>query len=810
LDIFEIIDLFVRDIIMFVKAGNIPNIGVKAYNLYRCRLLDVNVPDFVVIPTEYYRKFRSCKLGNEKKIYSKLKKLFMKFDSKLVVRSSCVLEDGDKSSNAGMYKTVLDVDTYQKLIKAVKVVWHSSNGSDMAVIIQKQISPYISGVLFTRNPVTGKNETVIEYIEGFGSNLVSGKENPNKIIVKNDFNNKTGNKPRWKHNSMKDLIKISRTLESKFGYPLDIEWTSSNGKFYILQARPITYLPIPDHKAEITYSRVTAEQFYSGPVSPLFYSIFNHMYSNFYIKATIEALSMDINCNKILIRHKNHLYVNTSFTQALFHNLPIKNKEFLKVFPEDIKAELFNKQSRVNPRFIIKILKILIRNPKLLPSNLDKYFSSTIAPSVVQDLEIISNYNNMKKAELLFEITRLFKIANRHIQTSKWGLGLYLVPLLSGLDRLLKRNGMGSNLFHVLISGLEINKTIDASSELKKLSQIIKKSDQANEVFKTDINDYQNLKSDLVKVKNGDIIIDYFEFILRKYGHRRLSRDILEPSWSDEPMIPLVILKEMVLNGSPYAYNKPEIMKENTTEIISKINNQFMMKDRILLRVLLGYLKRYIAFRELQRFYLDMIISKMRELVLEISKRMKLESLLENKDDVFFLELSDITDFLIGKQNQNLQKKVNFNKITFKNENSVPGKYLRSGIDFDSLRSKKETEALPLEPGVNKLHGQPVSPGSFKGRVRVIKFFNENTKLAKNEILVTRSIDPGQTHAFLLAGALILEVGGILSHGAILAREFNMPAIAGIKNATKLFKDGQEIIVDGSRGYIIISPERTG
>jgi pyruvate,water dikinase len=378
------------------------------------------------------------------------------------------------------------------------------------------------------------------------------------------------------------------------------------------------------------------------------------------------------------------------------------------------------------------------------------------------------------------------------------------VPFLSGLEQLLKRNGIGTNIFNSLISGLEINKTIDASFELEKLSQIIKKSYQAIEVFKSDFNSYQKLKSDLAKVKHGDIILDHFEFILRKYGHRRLSRDILEPSWSDEPMIPLIILKELVLSRYPNAHYKPRIKQNTDRKIIAKINYKLTIKDRILLRIILGYLKRYIAFRELQRFYLDMIISKMRQLILEISTRMDRECLLDDLGDVFFLEFSDITDFLSGRLDNGLQKKVDFNKITYKNENTNPGKYLRSGIDFDSIRPTMETEGLKNKQGTNTLHGQPVSPGSFKGRVRVINFLNENTKLSKNEILVTRSIDPGQTHTFLLAGAVILEVGGILSHGAILSREFNIPAVANLKNATKLFKNGQEIIVDGSRGKIYI------
>ena len=133
-------------------------------------------------------------------------------------------------------------------------------------------------------------------------------------------------------------------------------------------------------------------------------------------------------------------------------------------------------------------------------------------------------------------------------------------------------------------------------------------------------------------------------------------------------------------------------------------------------------------------------------------------------------------------------------------------------MDFDSISSsspswdwkKEQVGNFASKPTKKVIRGQPVSPGLFSGKVRVIDFIDKDVQIQHNDIVVTKCIDPGQTHIFLLAGALIFEVGGILSHGAILAREFNLPTVAQVKDATHIFKNQQYITVDGSKGEIIV------
>ncbi len=789
---------------MFVKTGNISELGVKGFNLYRCQLLGVQVPEFWIIPTDHYRRSLSNDLDSN--FLCNLKQLFWDINCNLAVRSSCVAEDLKNKSNAGRFKTVLNVDSPQKLINAVQAVWRSAKGNDMAVIIQKQIDPEISGVLFSRNPLNGKLETVIEYVKGFGNRLVSGKATPKKVVIDNKKTLETFKHLEHYKRPLKQLIKTSKYIEVQFNYPLDIEWAISHGYLYILQVRPITNLPVPQNRSERTYSRVPAEQFYSGPVSPLFYSIFEYMYSKYYINSTMETLGINIKIENILIKFRNYLYIDTTFSQTLYSNLPIKNPEFLKVFPKDIRQELLKKYTQVNPIFLYKIFTFLLKNPKYLIWNLDIYFTEHVVPTIIRDLENMPDFSTMDEQQLKDALNELFQIANKHILTSKWGLSLYIVPLLNALERLLDRNDLDKSTIQILISNLDINKTLDASLELNKLGKMIIEDPRACSIIQEDLKSYSGYRSKLETFQTGELIIDHFEFILKKYGHRRLSRDILAPSWKDEPMIPFSILQKMVTQNGSRDPIMRGLIQENKRNTIQKLYQNLGFKDRIKLRILLRYLNRYIGFREYQRFYLDMIISKMRELVLEISKRMIQERIFSDITDVFYLDLLDLNRFLSGHQLINIKNKIEFNKVTFINERSTPGKYLRGGVDFDSIKNRDFEIKNNDTPNscAKTITGQPVSSGRFRGRARVVDHIDDKLKLQKNEVLVTSSIDPGQTHAFLLAGALILEVGGVLSHGAILAREFNIPTVANVRSATTFFRDGQEVVVDGTRGEIVV------
>jgi rifampicin phosphotransferase len=778
---------------MLVKEGNRSVLGSKGFDLYRCVLQGVRVPDFVVVPTSAHVP------GDEERkaagLREELSEALVSLGGLVSVRSSSVAEDLGNSSNAGQFKTVLNVSTLEDLEMALIAVWNSSKGRPMAVIIQRMLRPDIAGVLFTRDPISGASSFIIEYVKGLGEVLVSGRKTPKRLVVADGENLDAGH-------PLEKLVTIARQLEEGFGYPLDIEWALCGGVLYILQARPITRLSPPDASSGQSYSRVHAEEFFSGPVTPLFFSVFNELYSRYYMGETLDALKVKLPLKgPLMVRHKNHLYTATAPMEFLYSNLPTKtgDRRLQEVLPPDLTELLSKNKTSGSRKDLLKAFVFLATNPKLWITNLDKHFRDNTVPEIVQRLDALKDIQGLDDRSLLKAHEELMDITAAHIRISKWGLVLYSIALTEILGRFFKKNGIDESKLASLMVGLDDNRTLDATRELSGLAKALKDVPAAVEVVKADHGNYKFYKEALARVRGGELLVEHFESILTRYGHRRLSRDLRSPSWNDEPMIPFGIVRSLVLEGTHIPVTSITVGPKEREIVLKDLEKDLSVGKRHTFRVLARYFTRYIAFREIQRFYLDLILAKMRKVIVEIGTRMYTTGLIDDVDEVFFLGMEDLSGFLLGKKVPGLAKKARFNKLSFEDQKGTPGRYLRGGVDFDAVEKR-------IEAGISSgaISGQPISAGSYCGKVRVIEDLDRDIVLEKGDILVTRCLDPGQTHFLMRAGALILEVGGMLSHGAILARELGIPTVAQVRNATGRFQDGQRVIVDGSRGTVTL------
>ena len=767
-------------------------IGVKAFNLQKLMLLGMNVPSCSVVTTEAFRNFSQEGISGQ--LLTELTEKFFKWDGILIARSSSVTEDTAKSSKAGVFATIANVNSLSELIKAVEDVWGSATGGDMAVILQEQLDPDIAGVMFTRDPITGAGEKVIEYVEGMCEALVSGRKNP-KRAGSND-------------GRFKKLVDIGEELESFFGYPLDMEWARTGKIFYLLQVRPITALPVPPKEAGPTYSMVMAEQFFSGPVTPLFYSIFKFLYEGYYVGETLNEGGLDATSEEpLLIRHKDYMYVSTRWTEyALDRAIGSNNfQQQLKVLPEDIRKEYECRGNRKVGGALFLLLRLaflLLRKPQLSIARVDREFIRRTVPAIFSGLEALDE-KKTKCKDMEQQYQKLIELQIQHIRASKWGMG-YCILLTNIMLRFLEGNHIkdpGAKLL-ALMSGLPMNRTMEGIEELHILSKKFKRENKVRRILKKDEKTYDGYRKELREIEQGSQFIEAFESILSRYGHRRLARDLIEPSWSDEPMIPFIMLKNMVLDTSrhdPLAARTHG--KRERNRAIREILDRIPIYKRSMFKFLSRYLVRYVSFRELQRFYLDMILSRMRSLFLAMGDVMAEDGIIEEKEDIFFLEIGEIRACL-REGKDDLGSIAALRRLTFRESDDKPGLYLRNGVDFNSIYLSDEAHGKG-----RIIKGESVSGGSFKGKIKVVGNIDSRSVISPGEVLVTRSIDPGQTQAFSSAGALILEVGGILSHGAILAREFGIPTVAQVNKATELFYDGQEVVVNGTKGEVVLVRE---
>ncbi|UCF07360.1 MAG: hypothetical protein JSW28_06820, partial [Thermoplasmata archaeon] len=761
------------------------SIGSKAFNLQKLILLGVRVPPCSVVTMDAFGESSNGRItGN---VLKELDREFPKLSPPIIARSSSMAEDTSRSSKAGVFATISDVETISELKDAIEKVWSSAKEGDMAVILQEQLKPDIAGVFFTRNPVSGADEGIIEYVEGTGDDLVSGRKNPVRVSGKDTRFN--------------ELVDIGNRLESMFGYPLDIEWALTKGALYILQARPITALPIPPRESHPTYSMVLAEQFFSGPSSPLFFSLFKFLFENYYAGETARDVGLDaLPKEPLLIKHKDHMYVNTHPTEYLLAKAGgLGNfQQQLKVLPKDLRVEYEDPQRRNGLgalHLLLKIAFLLIKRPALRKSKVDTDYLRKTVPGIISGLETI-DFTPKTKNEMELQYQILIGLTISHIRSSKWGLA-YCIMLSSLIQQSLEGNHIEDYVSKLLslMSGLLYERTSESIKELEALATKYRQDEYVSSTLNQEMGSFEEYRGKLIENSQGLQFIEGFESILSRYGHRRLARDLIEPSWSDEPMIPFNMLRNDIIHPRK---NKQSITIEQSIkkrqEILEEILKEIPLYKRHRFKSNSRYLIRYLAFRELQRFYLDLIFSKMRTLFIDIGESMAQERVIERKNDVFFLKIREIEDYLKGGK-RDLRYTAAFRKMSFRENPEKPGLYLRDRVDFNEISF---SEASSLDGNVVK--GEAVSAGTYKGRVTVIECIDSTSSILPGNILVTKSIDPGQTQVFTSAGGLILEVGGVLSHGAILAREFGIPTVAQVDRATKIFSDGQEVMVDGSKG----------
>jgi hypothetical protein len=631
-------------------------IGTKAFNLQKLLLLGMKVPQCSVVTIEAFRESLNGKLSEA--LLSELTNEFPNWHIPLIARSSSITEDTSKSSKAGVFSTVSDVISRSDLTNAIEKVWSSSLGDDIAVILQEQLKPNIAGVLFTRDPVSGANEQVIEYVEGMGEALVSGKKTPKR----------TDNKDT----RFRELVLMGSHLESKFGYPLDIEWAQTNGTFHILQARPITALPIPPKGTKPTYSMVLAEQFFSGPASPLFFSLFKFLFENYYAAETARDVRLDVLPQEpLLIQHKDHMYVNTYPTEYLLTKAGgLGNfQQQLKVLPEDIRKEYEDPQHKNYLGalgLLSKIAFLIIRKPNLRKSKVDRDYLRKVVPEIISGLETIE-----REPETIPEMQRQYRIfielTIKHIRSSKWGLA-YCIMLSSLMQRALEKNHIKDPDVKLLalMSGLTGEKTSESIRELEILAKKYQENKFVSDTLKEELGTYDEYRDKLHSNNQGCQFAEAFESILYRYGHRRLARDLIEPSWSSDPMIPFCMLRNNIVHIEQQGeLDRRDAGLRNRKDVEKEVLRQIPLYRRRRFKSNSNYLLRYLTFRELQRFYLDMIFSRMRYLFLIIGEKMKEEELIEKGDDIFFLKINEIDEYLKGSK-KNLRYTAVFRKMKFR------------------------------------------------------------------------------------------------------------------------------------------------
>ena len=763
---------------------------------------------------------------------------FNKHDS-FAIRSSATAEDQTTASFAGQQDTYLNIIGKEEILKHVSKCWASlftdraviyraQNGFDhsqvyLSVIVQKMVLPKASGILFTADPITS-NRKVLAIDAGFGlgealvSGLVSADnykvrdgEIVDKIITAKKlaiYGLKGGgtmtkqlgphqqNAQTLTDEQILQLARIGRKIKAHFGCPQDIEWCLADDLFYIVQSRPITTLyPIPqaDDKDNHVYVSVGHQQMMTDAMKPLGLSLWQ------------------LTAARPMFEAAGRLFVDVSPMLAS----PVGRKTILDVMGEHdplIKDALVTITERRD------FIKFLSGDKKESPS-----IKSSKSKSSAEILAAIEN-NAAVASDLIRRSETAIEELKRNIQTksktdlfdfiredveSRRGLsaGQNLAAIIAAVDASTwinekMKDWLGEkNVADTLSQSAPNNITSEMGLALLDVADVIRPYEQLTEYLKRVKDD--NFLDELIGLDGGQEACEAINAYLNKYGMRCTGEiDITNARWREKPAALIPMILNNIKNFEPNAGKRK--FEQGLQEALKKEQE---LLDRLIqlpdgeqkvreATQMISLLRNFIGYREYPKYGIVSRSFVYKKALLKEAEELVVANVIHKKEDVYYLSFEEFREVvrtrkldsrLIGKRKE---------KHKF-NETLTPPRVITS--DGEIINGRYNRAGLPA----NAIVGLPVSSGIVEGRARIVLNM-EDADMENGDILVTTFTDPSWTPLFVSIKGLIAEVGGMMTHGAVIAREYGLPAVVGVENATGLIKDGQMVRVNGTDGYIEI------
>ena len=753
------------------------------------------------------------------------------------VRSSATAEDLPTASFAGQQDTYLNIIGKDAILTHISKCWASlfteraviyrlQNGIDhrkvhMSVVVQKMVFPQAAGIMFTADPVTSNRKVLaIDASFGFGEAMVTGLVNADiykvcngevidkKISTKKlaiyaltDGGTKEQETPLERQNmqavtdeQILQLERLGRKIEEHFGCPQDIEWCLVNDTFYIVQSRPITTLyPIPESNDEENhvYVSVGHQQMMTDALKPLGMSIFQLTSFGPRFKAggrlfvDVTPMLASLDSRKMLIEAMGQH--DPLIKDALI--TIIQRGDFIKSLPNDIDTGKSNKgtspvdfqtQTEIDPRIVSDLIKLSEASIEELKQIIQTKSGSDLVDFILDDIQ------QLKKILFDPQSTKVYMAA---INASTW--------INEKMDEWLGEK----NASDTLSRSVPNNITSEMGLALLDVADVIRPYPEV-------INYLQHVKDDkfldeLVKFDGGQEIKDAINAFLNKYGMRCVGEiDITKTRWSEKPTTLIPMILSNIKNFEPNASNqrfeqgRQEALKKEQ-ELLDQLKQlpggEQKAKET---KRMIDTIRNFIGYREYPKYGMVNRYFVYKQALLKEAEQLVQEGVIYKKEDIYYLTLEELRE--VVRTNKLDYHIINKRKDEYKlYEKLTPPRVITS--DGEIIAGEYKRDNLPSEAIV----GLPVSSGVVEGRARVILNM-EDADLEDSDILVTSFTDPSWTPLFVSIKGLVTEVGGLMTHGAVIAREYGLPAVVGVENATTLIKDGQRIRVNGTEGYVEI------
>jgi phosphohistidine swiveling domain-containing protein/glycerol-3-phosphate acyltransferase PlsY len=702
----------------------------------------------------------------------------------VVVRSSAIGEDAVNASSAGQYESVLGITQPDELMAAITrclnsydrpaaVQYRRAQGlpeASMNVLIQPQIMGVFSGVAFSRDPIARQGDAVIiEALPGDATQVVSGRVTPEqyRVIIPHPLPTTPGLLPDdmtfevegeagdLPPRLLQQVAYLARQLEQRYhGMPQDIEWTSEQrNSVWLLQARPITtLLPI--------WTRKIAAEVIPGAIRPLTWSINRPLTCG--VWGQLFALGLGdrargLEVNTLATLHYSHAYFNASLLGDLFRRmgLPPESLEFLTL------GAKFNRPPLLSTLQNAPGLLRLAQREWTLIDDFRRDDRKIFTPALAELSQPIAEPSPNSLLERIDRILNLLESVTFYS---------IMAPLSAAL-----RKSIGK----VDDNAINADQTpeVAALRALQELALAARQILPPDEEQSNAANAAATLFAELAKTKSGQGILTQFDQLLAQYGYlSEVGTDIAVPTWKEDPQ-PIKALVAQFYWHPPARSSQPRRKS-------SAVQRRFDLKGRVteVYSKLLAELRW--SFVALEQIWLK-------------------AEVLAAVGDIFFLEFAEVRSLIATShpEGNSLRRLIQQRQIQFQQDQQrdrVPG--LVYGDD------PPVPQFFSSDRPASQLQGIGASPGVIEGQIKVLKSL-QAVDVTKETILVVPYTDSGWAPLLARAGGLIAEVGGRLSHGAIVAREYRIPAVMNLANAMTILQDGQRVRIDGRSGSVEILAE---
>ncbi|MBF9066734.1 rifamycin-inactivating phosphotransferase [Streptacidiphilus fuscans] len=761
-------------------------------------------------------------------------------DAAYAVRSSATAEDLPTASFAGQQDTYLNVVGPAEVLGHVSRCWASlfteravtyrqRNGIDhrtvhMAVVVQRMVVPDASGILFTADPVTGDRRlATVDAGFGLGEALVSGLVNPDVFAVRDDevvartiaakqravlavpgggtqevaIEERRQEQPALTDGQAVELVRLGRRIEAHFGRPQDIEWCLVDDGFRIVQSRPITTLfPIPeaDDQANHVYVSVGHGQMMTDPMKPLGYSMWqltamvpmHEAGGRLFVDVTARLAAPASRAALLDVMGKGDPLIRDALETVL------ARQDFVPLVEDTPAAGPQAGAARARAASAP-----IETDPGIVKGLIQRSRESVAA--LARDIRT-------KSGAALFDFLEEAFAEHKRVLADP----LSIKAIMAGMEATWWLNDnlqewLGEkNAADTLTLSAPGNVTSEMGLALLDVADVIRPLPEVR-AFLQDVQEKglrdEDFLDELAKREGGIEARAAIEVYLDLYGMRCVGEiDITRPRWSERPTTLVPVILDNIRNFGPDAAERRfeegrEKAQQKEADVLSRLrllpegDSKADETQRMIERV-----RTFIGYREYPKYGIISRYFVYKQALLAEADRLVQAGVLAGREDVFFLTFQEFRDVVrTGQVDEQLLRQ---RRDAFRAYHALtPPRVLTS--DGEALTGAYRREGIPADA----LPGVAVSAGTVEGRARVVLDMAD-ADLEAGDILVTPFTDPSWSPLFVGIAGLVTEVGGLMTHGAVIAREYGLPAVVGVERATRLIRDGQRIRVHGSEGYV--------